>query len=179
MYALTIRVVQGYTQVYCFSTSRSMLLWKFSKEEFEAGFELVQAFLACEAGNGSALRQLLRAKYLDEKRSKRQTQIRSLNLDMGALDCLGLETSRPRDSESSSGVMRGHSKSYRITIENTIQRQEEDGCYKQLYSDEEETRWELTDERPLDPTRARVCSQGLSCQIHKKVGYPCSTTNPI
>ncbi len=40
---------------------------KISKEEFEAGYELVEAFLDYEAGDGSALCHLLRAKYLDVK----------------------------------------------------------------------------------------------------------------
>jgi len=41
---------------------------KITKEEFEAGYELVQAFLAYEDGRGYWLCQLLRAKYLDEKK---------------------------------------------------------------------------------------------------------------
>jgi hypothetical protein len=44
---------------------------KISKEEFEAGYELVQAFLDYEAGDGSALCHLLRAKYLDEKKKQK------------------------------------------------------------------------------------------------------------
>jgi Ca2+-binding EF-hand superfamily protein len=41
---------------------------KITKEEFEAGYGLVQAFLAYEAGDGNWLCDLLRAKYLDEKK---------------------------------------------------------------------------------------------------------------
>jgi hypothetical protein len=76
---------------FSFQVSRQGQQGKISKEEFEAGYELVQTFLYYEGGYAYRLCNLLRVKYLDEKKKPKTNT--NLVVELGHAWCVSTTSS--------------------------------------------------------------------------------------